>query len=99
MLGANIAFALRHLVGVFYATFGYTCCATAPRRQTDGRADGDNVVSMMRHLSQIQHLSPTRVAEQSATPMVTSVDTRDDDVSALVANLGAVLLVKNTWFT
>ena len=29
---------------------------------------------MVRHLSQIQHLSPTRVAEQSAAPMVTSVD-------------------------
>ena len=99
MLGANIAFALRHLVGVFYATFGYMCSATASTcRQTDGRADGDNVVYMVRHLSQIQHLSPTRVAEQSAAPMVTSVDTRDD-VSALVANLGAVLLVKNTWFT
>ena len=54
---------------------------------------------MVHHLSQIQHLSPTRVAEQSAAPMVTSVDTRDDDVSALVANLCAVLAVKNTWFT
>ena len=95
------------------------CCSTC--RQTDGRADddnvvsmmrppcrmqflwppwapcGDNVVSMVRHLSQIQHLSPTRFAEQSAAPMVTSVDTRDDDVSALVANLGAVLVLKNTW--
>ena len=43
---------------------------------------------MVHHLSQIQHLSPTRVAEQSAVPMVRSVDTRDDDVSALCRQLG-----------
>ena len=51
-------FALRHLVGVFYATFWVHVLCYSTCRQNDGRADGDNVVSMMRPPCRMQFLWP-----------------------------------------